>query len=163
MDIEQLSAWMDGELDFDMEQKILANWVVDDSSAEVWNTYHVIGEVLREPDAPVVDLSAQVMKAIESENVECSPVSDKVVSLYGSWQFWGIAASLLISLMGAGLLLSHPNPEVKSTMLAQESPAQHRIIYSDPNLSQSSAYYVFLHHEVSPMSGFQTVDYPIAQ
>ena len=164
MNIEQLSAWMDGELDCNLEQKILANWCVDDSSVDVWNTYHMIGEVLREPNTPVVDISVQVMKAIELEDVESLPsVVDTVSSEYGSWQFWGIAASLLISLMGVGLLLSHPNPETKHLMMAQEENSVQHVLYADANASQSSAYYEFLHHEVSPMSGFQTVDYPIPQ
>lgn len=164
MNIEQLSAWMDGELNRDLEEKILTNWLVDDSSAEVWNTYHVIGEVLREPDITIVDLSSRVMKAIELENIECSavPVVDKMHSVYGSWKFWGIAASLLISLTGVGFLLSPPNPETKSLMLAQENSTP-PVSHANIDLPQSSAYYVFLHHEVSPMSGFQTVDYPIAQ
>ncbi len=71
--MERLSGWMDGDLDDRAAADVLDTVLKDKSSRHRWETYCLIGDVLR--DEPVIraDFTARVMAEIEMEQLPGTP------------------------------------------------------------------------------------------
>ena len=51
---DRISALMDGELDEREAGEVIATLVQDEQARDVWRTYHLIGDALRESPPPIV-------------------------------------------------------------------------------------------------------------
>lgn len=78
---EQLSAFVDGELDDATENQVIKKLTQDANLKQRWHSYHLIGDTLRGSTAVSVsvpsDFSTSVMQALESEPTVLAPKSSR--------------------------------------------------------------------------------------
>lgn len=70
-----VSSWMDGDLSDDELRQMMATLKAEPDLAEDWNTYHLIGDVLRGADAKdvAIDLRGRLSKALDAEPAIVAP------------------------------------------------------------------------------------------
>ncbi|WOT04341.1 sigma-E factor negative regulatory protein [Shewanella youngdeokensis] len=105
---EWVSAAVDGELD----EQVLAELAADADSHEQWRDYHMIGDAMRGelPQTVSIDLSANIMAAIDDEpamvapkssTVKSKPATNNVVALFKQFGQYAIAASVaMVAVVG---------------------------------------------------------------
>lgn len=170
MNREHLSAHVDGELDESQQRAVLADLRNDAPAIQTWNTYHMIGEVLREKNVLHMNVASRVAQALIHEPTQLVPRARRLhVSTPARWL--AVAAAVAVVALSTRLLQwnTFPNtvaPVAQTT--ASGPPAQ--VVQANPassppaHLAQASnnpeaGDYVAMHHQWSPLSGFQAVDY----
>jgi negative regulator of sigma E activity len=104
---ENLSAFMDGELDHSQSVQLIRQLAKDKELRGHWQRYHSYGSVLRNEMTPVLskDFSDRVLQALAKEPVQLSPVESS-----GRRRLLGPVAGLAVaaSLVGIAILLQKP-------------------------------------------------------
>ena len=70
---QEISALMDGELFEDEAESLLGHIKQDSDAHKDWEIYHLIGDVLRQPDHIHCDLSAKVRERMQDEPTVLAP------------------------------------------------------------------------------------------
>lgn len=141
---QEISALMDGEL-LEDEADTLLDLIKPDSEAHNnWMIYHLIGDVLRQPEHIHCDLSAKVRQRMQDEPTVLAPRGNAIKQKARS-----IALSAIASLVAAGVVAwmsLHINPEVVPQM-AMKQPA---LRAASAQIQSRSNDYLMAHHEFSP-------------
>ena len=69
---------MDGELDQQDASGVIESLRKDDDLQQEWETYHLIGDALRQSSRLSMDLSSSVSHKLESEPTVLSPHTSKI-------------------------------------------------------------------------------------
>ena len=121
-DKTELSALFDGELDEDESRLIVAAAVRDDTMLHDWQTYALIGDVLRNDMLVRADLSDRIMASIRSEPVVLAP--RRILAEKRNHPLLALAASLAgVAVVGWLALAGNTQTTVASNLLAAVSPA----------------------------------------
>jgi len=67
---EQLSAYMDGEFDHDNAEHLVATAKSNGEMRQAWQTYHLIGDVMRGEPAMTTEFSDRILAAIDQQSVK---------------------------------------------------------------------------------------------
>ncbi|WP_297485324.1 sigma-E factor negative regulatory protein [Ferrovum sp.] len=158
MELERLSAAMDGELDDEKLPRLLGGCRHDPALQESWYAFHLIGETLRDPQLPPVRLHSRIAQALKEEPTVLVPKSSVgSAPLDGATQrrWLAMAAAIAVVVLTTALLRpSLPaNPVIAQN--GQSTPASVENSVSDRDIQT----FVALHRQGSPLSEFQTVDY----
>src|SRR4030065_1783927 len=94
---KEISALMDGELFEDEAEGLLDRIKRDSDAHDDWEVYHLIGDVLRQPEHIHCDLSAKVRERMQDEPVVLAPRSRAVKQKMRT-----VALSAAASLAAAG-------------------------------------------------------------
>ena len=147
---KEISILMDGEL-FEDEAEGLLNRIKRDSDAHKdWEIYHLIGDVLRQPEHIHCDLSAKVRERMQEEPVVLAPRSHAVKQRMRT-----VALSAAASLVAVGVvswMSAQIAPETFSQMAIQQTALRPASLQIKPRSSD----YLMAHQEFSPstdMSG----------
>ncbi|MBI2287315.1 MAG: sigma-E factor negative regulatory protein [Nitrosomonadales bacterium] len=141
---QEISALMDGEL-FEDEAEDLFDRIKRDSDAHKdWAIYHLIGDVLRQPEHIHCDLSAKVRERMQDEPAVLAPRGRAVRQ-----KMRAVALSAAASLAAVGVVAW------MSLQISPEAPPQ--LAMQKPALSPVSAQiqpksndYLMAHQEFSP-------------
>ncbi len=163
MNREHLSALMDGELDPSLEPVVLAHMKDGGELVQIWNEYHLIGDVLREKGIGNVRLGERVARALVAEPTVVTPRRASPASRITRWM--AIAAAVAAVSVSTWTLQRNEGPS--SQTMAQNAAPSTIATPTPPQVTQAAEAdpYVAMHRQWSPLSGFQTVDYaagPIA-
>jgi len=157
---QEISALMDGELYEDEVENILSRFKGDSAARKNWAAYHLIGDVLRQPDHIHCDLSATIRDRMATEPTVFVPrgqaAKQKIRSI-------ALSAAASVAAIGVVSWMSlQIGPEASPNMMMQQNairPAKAQIL-------PSSNDYLLAHQEFSPstdMSGgayyIRTVSY----
>lgn len=141
---QEISALMDGELFEDEAESLLGNIKRDSEAHQDWEIYHLIGDVLRQPEHIHCDLSAKVRDRMEDEPTVLAPRTRPAKQ---KMRTFALSAAASLSAIGVvawmSLQVSHeaePQMAVRQIALRPVS-AQ---IYSKSNA------YLMAHQEFSP-------------
>ncbi len=174
MTLERLSALMDGELDRDQETLMLGQLKTDDDFQEIWNNYHLIGEVLRHQELPDARIGQRISVALANEPTVLVPAMAHHVKAVGQTKAkaevvrhrWAAVAAAVAVVSVVTWFLpgnSQQSPAehmaIQHAAVAEISPAS-TLAQADPTANEEP--YVAMHRQWSPISGFQTVDYSAA-
>ena len=151
---EQLSAFMDGELDTAQEAPLLAQWRADEDMPRSWNEYHLIGDLLREHGIRHVELGARVSQALAQEPTVIAP-RPKAQKAPARWL--AVAAAVSAVAISTWTFQRYQAPAQAPALAANPAPLQ----VAQAPAAETKAY-VAMHRQWSPISGFQTVDYAAA-
>lgn len=157
--MEQISAMMDSQLDETQIARQLARLRAESRLRECWDTFHVIGDVLR-GERPLSDGMAQhVLEKLASEPTVLAPrrSSAKRIRTYVL-----SAAASLAAIAVVGWLAVFQNPLVPQPQVAKappkivpgrsaDSPPQIANVPSDGTMSE----YLIAHQEYSPSTAIQ--------
>ncbi len=121
---EQFSQWLDGELDDEEWQAVLAQAAQQDGLREKWQAYHLIGDTLRGTAATSAGFHEHFAARLAQEPTILAPAE---LPRKQRWQ-WGvsIAASLagfIAVAIGAGQMLLHPSDPASPSMLVAQQDA----------------------------------------
>lgn len=141
---QEISALMDGEL-FEDEAESLLNRIGRGSDARRdWEIYHLIGDVLRQPEHIHSDLSAKVRECMQDEPTVLAPRGRAVKQ-----QMRMLAMSIAASLSAVGVVAwmsLQIGPEVAPKMAAQQNAVRPVNAQIHPKAND----YLMAHQEFSP-------------
>lgn len=147
---KEISALMDGELFEDEAEGLLDRIKRDSDAHEDWEVYHLIGDVLRQPEHIHCDLSAKVRELMQDEPVILAPRGHAVKQKMRT-----VALSAAASLAAVGVVAwmsAQIAPETSPQMAMQQAALRPASLQIKPRSSD----YLMAHQEFSPstdMSG----------
>ena len=147
---QQISALMDGEL-FDDEAEALLDKLKRNSGAhEEWQTYHLIGDMLRQPDHAYPNISTAMHKRLQAEPTVLAPSGR--TGRNARWFALSAAASVLALTLVAWMSVqvgSEPPPQ----MAMQQQPTALRPASFSGSKGMND--YLMAHQEFSPRADVQ--------
>ncbi|HEU0219857.1 MAG TPA: sigma-E factor negative regulatory protein [Gallionella sp.] len=141
---QEISALMDGEL-FEDEAEDLLDRVKRDSDAHKdWAVYHLIGDVLRQPEHIHCDLSAKVRERMQDEPTVLAPRGHAVKQKMRTFAL--SAAASLVAVGVVAWMSLQISPEVAPQMAMQQSALRPVSVQIQPKSND----YLMAHQEFSP-------------
>lgn len=141
-----ISALMDGEL-FEDEAEALFDQLKRDSGAHRdWAMYHLIGDVLRQPESIHRDISGQVRELMQNEPTVLAPRSRAFTQ-----KIRNVALSAAASIMALGIVVwmsVQITPETSPQLAMQQSNLRPASL----QIQSKSNDYLMAHQEFSPSS-----------
>ena len=141
---QEISALMDGEL-FEDEAERLLNRIERGSDVHRdWEVYHLIGDVLRQPDHIHSDLSAKVLERMQDEPTVLAPRGHTVKQRVRTF---ALSAAASLSAVGVVVWMSMQiSPEVTPKMAMQQNAIRPAYVQIKPKAND----YLMAHQEFSP-------------
>jgi len=141
---QKISALMDGELFEDDVGVVLDQLKRDPATRKNWSAYHLIGDVLRQPDHIHSDLSAKVRERMQDEPTMLAPRSHSV-----KHKMRTIALSAAASLSAVGVVAwmsLQISPEVAPQIAMRQAAMRPVSMQIRPKADD----YLIAHQEFSP-------------
>ena len=143
---EQLSAFMDGELD---DKQLVTRLENDHEAMAVWNRYHLIRDALHHDYVPgAQDLAGRVMHALENEPTVLAPkrwYAPKQIAR----QVAGMAIAATIAVVSIIVVREAPAPVDKSPDLVAIGPITNKPVRLTADEERKLSGYVVSHTEFS--------------
>lgn len=143
---QEISALMDGELLDDDAEAVLDNLKRNPDTHEEWRTYHLISDVLRQPDHVHVNINSAIRERLQAEPTVLAPRSRA-----GHNARW-FALSAVASVM-AFILVSWLSVQVGSDAIPQIAIQQSNAVHSASLPANGLDDYLIAHQEFSPSVG----------
>jgi sigma-E factor negative regulatory protein RseA len=141
---QDISALMDGELFEDEAESLLGRIKSDSTVRKNWAVYHLIGDVLRQPEHIHCDLSAKVRERLQDEPTVLAPrgrVGKQKMRTYA------LSAAASLSAIGVVAWMSlQISPEVAPQMAMQQTAMRPVNMQTRANSND----YLLAHQEFSP-------------
>lgn len=157
---QEISTLMDGELFEDEAGSLLDHIRRDPRAHQDWEVFHLIGDVLRQPEHIHCDLSAQVRERMRDEPVVLAPRSRAAKQKLRSFAL--SAAASLVAVGVVAWMSLQISPEAAPQLAMQQGALRPASMQIQPRSSD----YLMAHQEFSPsadMSGgaayIRTVSY----
>lgn len=146
---EQLSAWIDGELDPAAVQHLSGQLKTDPELSDAWHSYHLIGDALRQPNHLAVSVADRVAAQLAHEPTLFAPAAlpPRAAPAAGRLKLFALAASTaFVGALGGYQWL---NGASQPTAAVQASAAPEA---AAPVLAalEDNAYLLAHHDETSP-------------
>lgn len=141
---QEISALMDGELFEDEAEGLLDRIKRDPATHKNWEIYHLIGDVLRQPEHIHCGLSARVRKRMQDEPTILAPRR-----LPAKQQVRAFALSAAASLMAVGVVV-WMSLQISSEPSPQMAMQQDAIRPVNLQIQSRSNDYLMAHQEFSP-------------
>jgi sigma-E factor negative regulatory protein RseA len=150
---DQLSALIDGELEIDSADHLIASAKAGGELKQCWAHYHLIGDAMRGEMNTHHSLSSRVMGALENEPIVFAPnrlqertdmvsAPETRLTATRSGKFWSIAASVAaVMFVGVMVLQLNQTEELMPVEIAQSVPTEYLQAHqaAAPN---GAAYYI---------------------
>ncbi|MEI7842844.1 MAG: sigma-E factor negative regulatory protein [Gallionellaceae bacterium] len=145
---QDISTLMDGELFEDEAELVLNKMKKDKATHAEWETYHLIGDALRQPDHVCKKFSANFHERLSAEPTVFAPRSrvKKTVRYFAL----SAAASVMALALVAWLSMQVATEPVSIMASAQPQNEIRAASYSGPNGVND---YLLAHHDYSPSTG----------
>lgn len=142
---QEISALMDGEL-FEDEAEVLLDQLKRDSASDKdWAVYHLIGDVLRQPEHIHSDLCAGVRERMQDEPVVLAPRGHAVKQKVRAF---ALSAAASLCAVGVVAWMSMQITPASSTQMAmRQQTASHPV---SMQIRPKSNDYLMAHQEFSP-------------
>ena len=157
----KISALMDGELDQRNVSNIIEAIRKDDDLQGEWETYHLIGDTLRQSSKLSMNISSGVSQRLKAEPTVLSPnISNLEKKLKRKVYAFSVAASV-IAMVSAWLVMQNLH-EPQQIIMAEQPNYNHNLSIAPIPVSSSPAIhnyshppieindYLFVHREFSP-------------
>ena len=141
---QEISALMDGELFEDEVGRVLDHFKRDSATRKNWAAYHLIGDVLRQPDHIHSDMSAKVRERMKDEPAVLAPHGNAVNR---KMRTFALSAAASLSAIGVVAWMSlQISPELTPQTSMQQAAMRPASIQIQPG----SEDYLIAHQEFSP-------------
>jgi len=142
---DQISALMDDEISLKDAEYLYTALKANGESRECWQTYHLIGDAMRQSPVLKAGLRDRIMQQIEMEPAVLAPRNEGVAVANAARKtslVWSVAASFA-AVMFVGLIVLQQQPqqteEIMPLEIAQHFPAEY--LQAHQSLAPSSAAY----------------------
>ncbi|CAH1085473.1 sigma-E factor negative regulatory protein [Candidatus Nitrotoga sp. 1052] len=142
---QEISALMDGELFDDDAEAVLDKFKRNPDTHEEWRTYHLISDVLRQPDHVHANISIAIRERLQAEPTVLAPRSR------ASHNVRWFALSAVASVM-AFTLVAWLSVQVGSETAPQIAMQQSNAVHSASLPANGLDDYLIAHQEFSPSS-----------
>ena len=145
---QEISALMDGELFEDEAEGLLDRIKRDPAAHQNWEIYHLLGDVLRQPEHIHCDLSARVRKHMQDEPTVLAPRSRAVKQKVRAFALSAAASLLAVGVVAWMSLQVSPvgTPQMAMRQTAQQTPTRPVNLKIQTHASD----YLMAHQEFSP-------------
>ncbi|MGA7750071.1 MAG: sigma-E factor negative regulatory protein [Gallionella sp.] len=141
---QEISALMDGELFEDDADMVLDQLKRDPATRKNWAVYHLIGDVLRQPDHIHSDLSAKVRERMRDEPAVLAPRGHAVKQ---KMRTIALSAAASLSAVGVVAWMSlQISPEIAPQLAMQQAAIRPASMQIQPKSDE----YLIAHQEFSP-------------
>jgi sigma-E factor negative regulatory protein RseA len=147
---QEISALMDGELFEDEAESLLGHIKQDSDAHKDWEIYHLIGDVLRQPDHIHCDLSAKVRERMQDEPTVLAP---RTRAAKQKIRTFALSAAASLSAIG---IVAWMSLQVGHEAVPQMAARQAALRPASAQVQPKSNDYLMAHQEFSPsadMSG----------
>ena len=141
---QEISALMDSELFEDESDSLLGRINRGAGARQDWEIYHLIGDVLRQPDHIHCDLSAKVRERMQDEPAVLAPRSHTVKR-----QIRTVALSAAASLAAVGVV-AWMSQQIGQESVPQMAMQQNALRPVSVQIQPKSNDYLMAHQEFSP-------------
>ena len=175
--LQNVSTLMDGELDGDEAAREIARFKTDSSSRETWDTYHLIGDVLRGDAASTRGahgFSARFAERLALEATVLAPHTNMTRSAKGKFQTYALSAAATLAAVAAvswvalgTIKTDTPNGELTKALVApppqvvalqpQATKQQPQFDKGTDAASEHVHEYLLAHQGISPTTAIQGV------
>ena len=142
---QKISALMDSELFEDEAASCMAGFKKSPEARKDWAVYHLIGDVLRQPEHVPADLSVGVNVSLQDEPTVLAPRTS--MAQYKTRHFALSAAATLAAVGVVAWMSLQINPSVTSQTTHQQDAA---LRPASMQFKQDSSEYLLAHQEFSP-------------
>ncbi len=147
---QQISVLMDGEL-FDEEAGTLLDKLKRNPEVcEEWQAYHLIGDVLRQPDHACCDISAAMRERLQAEPTVLAPRAQTARN--ARWFALSAAASVMALSLVAWMSVKIGSEPAPQQVAMQQSAALRPASFS---VNKGLNNYLMAHQEFSPSADVQ--------
>jgi sigma-E factor negative regulatory protein RseA len=141
---QEISALMDSELFEDESESLLDRIDRGSGAHQDWEVYHLIGDVLRQPDHIHCDLSAKVRERMQDEPTVLAPRGHAVKQKIRT-----VALSAAASLAAVGVV-AWMSQQISSEAIPQMAMQQNALRPVNAQIRPKSNDYLIAHQEFSP-------------
>ncbi|MDH2919198.1 MAG: sigma-E factor negative regulatory protein [Sideroxydans sp.] len=144
----KISALMDGELFADEANHVIAELKSQSSAQQDWQIYHLIGDVLRQPEAITREVGSAVHERLQLEAVILAPqrsMTEKARNIALS------AAASVMAVVAVSWMAMQATPNKSAQLAAQTSALTRASFVLKPQVNA----YLLAHQELSPSSDVQ--------
>lgn len=141
---QEISALMDSELFEDESESLLDRIDRGSGAHQDWEVYHLIGDVLRQPDHIHCDLSAKVREHMQDEPTVLAPRGHAVKQKIRT-----VALSAAASLAAVGVV-AWMSQQISSEAIPQMAMQQNALRPANAQIRPKSNDYLIAHQEFSP-------------
>lgn len=141
---QEISALMDGELFEDEAEGLFDQIKRDSGTHHEWALYHLIGDVLRQPEHIHCDLSAKVRERMQDEPVVLAPRSRAVKQKMRTFAL--SAAASLVAVGVVAWMSLQITPETAPQLAMQQTALRPVSMQIQPKAND----YLMAHQEFSP-------------
>ena len=146
---QQISILMDGELFDDEAEALLDKLKRNSNVCEEWQAYHLIGDVLRQPDHACCNISAAMRERLHAEPTVLAPRAQ--ASRNARWFALSAAASVMALSLVTWMSMQIKSEPVQQIAM-QKSAALRPASFSG---SKGLNNYLMAHQEFSPSADMQ--------
>lgn len=143
---QEISTLMDGELFEDDAESLFDRVKRNPEAHEDWAIYHLIGDVLRQPEHIHGDISASVRERMRDEPVVLVPRVRAARQRAGAIALSAAASLAAIGMVGWMSMQISPAPETPVQMAAQTNAARPASLH----IQSRSGNYLMAHQQYSP-------------
>ena len=141
---QEISALMDGELFEDEAENLLDRIRRESEAHRDWETYHLIGDVLRQPEHIHCGLSAKVRERMRDEPTVLAP---RGVAVKQKMRAIALSAAASLSAVGVVAWMSLQISPEAAPQMAMQQPA---LRPANAQIQPKANDYLMAHHEFSP-------------
>jgi sigma-E factor negative regulatory protein RseA len=148
---ESISTLMDGELFEDEAEALLGKIKHHSGARQEWQTYHLIGDILRQPDHISRDISSTLRERLRNEPTVLAPPRSRI-----SKKLRYFAMSAAASLMAVALVVwvsIRLGPDSTPQMAEVQQPAEVQQASDSANKGMDD--YLMAHQEFSPSANVE--------
>lgn len=146
---QKISTLMDGELCGDEAEVLLAKIRLHPEAQQEWSTYHLIGDVLRQPDYLASNVSAAFLERLHAEPTVLAP-HGKHDSKAGLFAMSAVASIMAIAWLAWLSLTINPEPAFQQAQRSNVLPNTSVLTNASFPASEQMNDYLLAHQEFSP-------------
>lgn len=141
---QEISALMDGELFEDEAESLLERAKLESGASKDWEIYHLIGDVLRQPEYIHCGLSAKVRGRVQDEPTVLAP---RVRAVKQKIRTFALSAAASLAAVSVVAWMSM---QISREAAPQMALQQHAMQPASAQIKSKSNDYLMAHQEFSP-------------
>lgn len=146
---QEISVLMDGELFEDEAESLLERVKLESGARKDWEIYHLIGDVLRQPEYIPCSLSAKVRGRVQDEPTVLAP---RVRAVKQQIRTFALSAAASLAAVSVVAWMSL---QISSEAAPQMAMQQHALQPASAQIKSKSNDYLMAHQEFSPSTDVQ--------
>jgi sigma-E factor negative regulatory protein RseA len=153
----EISSVMDGETESEQAIRILGSLKGKDEWTEVWDTYHLIGDCLRQTEPLSPGFSSRLGERLAEEPTVLAPPRRRLPSVDHPLVALSAAASVAIITFTGWTAYQYADVQAQPVPQLAAAAQPVKMAASSGKQAAGFSHYLLAHHETSPVTGMEGV------